>query len=222
MAVHPWGKTSAGHPVASVILTNGPLTVEIITLGAAIRDMRLAGHAFPLVLGLNSVAEYQNHGLYFGAVVGRFANRIAGARFQLDGTTYELPENDNGSVLHGGAGGFSSRVWDIDDVSERHVTLTLESPDGDMGFAAAVTARCTYALSEAGVLDVTLEATSDAPTVCAMAQHAYFNLEDGGASSVHSHDLQVQAEAFLQRSPRLIKAEIVVQLHEFQLTQSLK
>ncbi|MEM1376704.1 MAG: aldose epimerase family protein [Pseudomonadota bacterium] len=204
MTPEVWGHTSTGDTVHRMRLAKGDLSMDVITLGAAIRDLRLAEHPHPLVLGLNSVADYESHGMYFGAVVGRFANRIAGARFELDGTAYSLNENDNGNTLHGGAGGFSSRVWDIEDCTPTSVTLRLESLDGDMGFSGTLIARCRYELGDDMDVRVTLSAETDAPTVCAMAQHSYFNLEDGGASSIHSHELEINAQAFLQTDARNI------------------
>ncbi|MEN0002369.1 MAG: galactose-1-epimerase, partial [Pseudomonadota bacterium] len=97
-----FGRTAAGETVHRIVLKRDSLRAEIITLGAAVRDLRLAGHAAPLVLGLNSVAEYEAHGLYFGAIVGRVANRIAGARAHILNHPYALTPNDYGNILHGG------------------------------------------------------------------------------------------------------------------------
>lgn len=108
------------------------MRAEVITLGACLRDLRINGHPHPLVLGLNSVTDYESDTAYLGAVVGRFANRIAGARLNVDGMDYQLEANENGNMLHGGANGFSSKVWQIENVSAGSVTLRLDSPAGDI------------------------------------------------------------------------------------------
>ncbi|MEO1703491.1 MAG: aldose epimerase family protein [Pseudomonadota bacterium] len=201
-----WGRTANGEIVDKVVLQNGPLRAEVITFGAILRDLRYVGHAAPLVLGLNSVADYEADPAYLGAVVGRFANRIAGARMSVDGVDYILDANENGSMLHGGKAGFSRQNWSIEGLSDNEVTLCLQSPDGDMGFPGNLTVRCTYALEDQGVLRVAFNAETDAPTVCSLAQHSYFNLQDGGASSIHDHQLTLLADAYLPVNALLIPA----------------
>ncbi|MEO0542430.1 MAG: aldose epimerase family protein [Pseudomonadota bacterium] len=213
-ACEVWGETAQGEPVERILLEKGPLRAEVITLGAALRDLRLDGHGYPLVLGLNSVADYEADKAYFGAVVGRFANRISGARFTIDGKQLKLNANENGNMLHGGADGFSQRVWSVEAVGDGAVTLCLHSPDGDMGFPGNLIVRCTYALDDAGTLEVTFEAETDAPTVCSLAQHSYFNLHDGGASSIHGHALKLEADAYLPVDALLIPAGAPVSIDE--------
>jgi len=205
-SVAVWGQTALGDDVHRVFLARGPMRAEVITLGACLRDLRLNGHLHPLVLGLNSVADYELDTAYLGAVVGRFANRIAGARLNLDGVDYKLEANENGNMLHGGGRGFSSKVWQIENVSAHAVTLLLDSPDGDMGFPGRLSVRCTYALDDAGTLGVTFLAEAEAPTICSLAQHTYFNLQDGGSSSIHAHELQFSADAYLPVNALLIPA----------------
>lgn len=203
--VADWGALSSGEPVQCVTLDNGVLRAKVVTFGATIRDLRVAGHDAPVVLGFDDIAAYEKHGMYFGAAVGRFANRIAGGRFELDGRVHTLNANEHGNTLHGGAGGFSQRVWAIEDATSESVTLVLHSTDGDMGFPGALTARCTYAL-DGKAFTTTLTAETNAPTVCSMAQHSYFNLATGGARSIDGHELRVDADAYLMTDARSLPA----------------
>ncbi|MDZ7824445.1 MAG: aldose epimerase family protein [Ahrensia sp.] len=208
--VEAWGQTSAGRDIKRITLKNGGLTCAIITFGASIQDLRLEGHGTPLVLGLASVAAYEAHGLYFGAVVGRCANRIAGGRFCLNKSQVQLALDDASlQHLHGGPHGFFNQVWDIESAGENSVTLRLESPDGDMGYPGNLVALCHYHLTADNRLEVTLQATSDAPTVCNLASHAYFNLEDGGASDVNLHRIAIASDRCLEVDDNTIPTGIV-------------
>jgi aldose 1-epimerase len=169
---------------------------EILTWGAVMRDLVVphAGTEQHVCLGLNSIDDYVKHSPYFGAVPGRFANRIAGGRFTLDGRRYALPCNEGGfNILHGGPEGFGQKVWTIAAQSEDSVTLTLHSPDGDQGFPGALDATCVYTMLEAATLRVDLTATTDAPTVVNLTNHAYFNLD--GSENILDHVLAIHAEA---------------------------
>lgn len=201
-----FGRLESGETVHRIALSGGGLATRVITRGAAIQTLQLDGHAPPLVLGFDRLADYEKHSPYFGAIAGRFANRIAGARFSLDGREYRVDANDRRHCLHGGARGFSERVWAVEDRSASHVTLRLDSADGDMGFPGRLTAHCRYELSGEGALSVTLSARTDAPTVCSMAHHSYFNLEDGGSGSVTAHEMRIQAETYLPVDETLIPA----------------
>ncbi|TCD15489.1 galactose mutarotase [Oricola cellulosilytica] len=195
---------ASGMPVERIRIRAGGLTAHILTLGAIVQDLRLEGHEDPLVLGFETLENYARHSPYFGAIVGRFANRIANGRFKLDGQTHELSRNNGGHCLHGGVDGFSSRIWEIEDCGPSHVELALDSLDGDMGFPGALRARCRYELSAGGALGVALSAVTDAPTVCSMAHHSYFNLEDGGARAATDHEVMISADRYLPVDDALI------------------
>lgn len=167
-------------------------TASIITWGAVLRDLVVpaAGGPQRVVLGLNSIEDYRAYSPHFGATPGRFANRIAGGHFTLDGMTYTLPTNDKGkNTLHGGPKGFGKLPWRLDHADEASATLVLESPDGDAGFPGLVRATCTYTLREPGTLVVDLQATTDAPTLVNLAHHSYFNLD--GSPDVLDHELML-------------------------------
>jgi aldose 1-epimerase len=149
-----------------------------------------------IVLGHDRPEDYySNHG-YLGATCGRFANRIAGARFMLDGVEVRLAANEGKNQLHGGPQGFDAAVWQIAHHSDTKVTFTHASPAGDMGYPGAVQARCTYRL-DGLCLWIEMTATTDAPTVVNLAHHSYFNLAGQGSGDVLEHDLRIAAQHYL-------------------------
>lgn len=200
------GQTAEG-PVEEITLqTPGGRRAQILTWGAVVRDLAIpvgAGLARSIVLGFERFEDYPAHSPYFGALVGRFANRIAGGRFSIGGQLFELDRNEAGqTTLHGGAGGFSNRLWRVERASPSEVELTLQSADGDQGFPGNVTARCLYRLDDDIGLTVELSATTDAPTHVNLTQHSYFNLD--GAGTVANHQLQLFADAYTPVDRHLI------------------
>ena len=147
---------------------------------------------------------------YMGAIAGRCANRIGGGRFSIAGQRYQSDRNFLGKhTLHGGAKGFGKRVWDVALHGDDFLTLTLHSPDGDMGFPGALDVTCTYRLKIPGTLSVELTATTDEPTLCNLAHHSYFNLEDGGSGDILDHRLMLVAAAYLPVDAELIPDGVV-------------
>lgn len=176
-----------GREVAAVTLTNGTgMTATIIAWGATWQRMIVPDRdrqGADIVLGHDTIEPYINQPTYVGSIVGRCANRIADGQFRLDGKTYELTRNDGRNSLHGGVEGFDKRLWTVEafgDDAGAWVTLSLVSPDGDQGYPGELRALVTYRLSE-DALTMELTATSNAPTVCNLTNHAMFNLR--GASS---------------------------------------
>ena len=205
MQVRSFGHAD-GVEIQEVSLRNAAgATASVITWGAVLRDLVVPSPAGPqrVVLGLNSIEDYRAHSPYFGATPGRFANRIAGAQFTLDGRRHTLPANErSGATLHGGPKGFGAVPWRIEAVAEDSVTLVLDSPDGDEGFPGAVRALCTYTLAEPGTLVVEFEATTDAPTVLSLAHHSYFNLD--GEPDVRDHEVQLNCPFMTPTDANLI------------------
>eukprot|EP01037_Dinobryon_pediforme_P031910 gene31910-36622_t len=167
MAVTPFGHINQNTEVSLITIAGGGLEVGILTLGAAIRSLDFdSGNGLqPRVLGLNTLADYVAHSPSMGIVAGRYANRIGGARFPLDGREIVLAPNERGNQLHGGPEGFGKRVWSIVDHGGDHVTLSLKSADGDQGYPGTLDALCRYAITGQGVLTIELTAVTDAPTV---------------------------------------------------------
>lgn len=205
-----FGTTDDGQDVRRFEIAGGGLTAKIISWGAVVQDLRLSGHDAPLVLGFERFASYPASSPYFGAIVGRNANRIRDGRFTLDGRRYRIdPERPDSNGLHGGSNGFGHRVWDVLVHGPDFVTLGLHDPDGEMGFPGALDVRCTYRLKIPGTLSVELTATSDEPTLCNLAHHSYFNLDDGGAGDILDHRLMLNAAAYLPADAAMLPTGVV-------------
>lgn len=197
------GKMPDGTEVHRIKLVGGGLTAHLLTYGAVLQDLRLEGHDAPLVLGFPEFAPYLTDSPYFGAIAGRFANRIRDGHLELDGATYQIDQNFIGQhTLHGGADSTGKKIWEIEDIAEDCATLKVALPDGHMGFPGTLTARVTFALLEGGVLDIKMSATTDKTTICSLAHHSYFKLDD--TATISDHRLQVAAEAFLPVDSGLI------------------
>ncbi|MBO9479479.1 galactose mutarotase [Shimia sp. R11_0] len=192
-----------GSAVHRITLTGGGLTAHLLTYGAVLQDLRLAGHDAPLVLGFPEFAPYLTHSPYFGATAGRFANRIRDGHLEIDGQSYQLDRNFIGKhTLHGGADSMGKCLWEIAEEAADSATLQITLPDGHMGFPGTLTARVTFTLLEGGVLDIHMEAETDQTTLCSLAHHSYFTLDD--AETISDHRLQIAAEAYLPVDAELI------------------
>jgi aldose 1-epimerase len=186
-------------------LTAPGLQADILPMGATLAALRVRHRDGwqDCVLTPPRGAEPGGNRAYLGVIAGRYANRIADGCFTLDGQTHRLDRNEGGTTtLHGGAGGFSTRIWAVTDTAADRVTLELFSPDGDQGFPGNLTARCTYDLTEGPALRVTLTATCDRACPVNLTNHAYFNLD--GGPTVADHLLSVAADLFLPADDRLI------------------
>lgn len=218
-----FGATDDGTDVARVSIAGGGLTASIISWGAVVQDLRLDGHTPPLVLGFDEFDHYPAHSPYFGAIAGRFANRIANGRFAIDGERFETEPNFLGKhTLHGGSKGVGKRVWDFADRGTDFVMLTLRDRAGEMGFPGNLDISCTYRLLAGGRFVVELTATTDAPTPCNLAHHSYFNLDDGGISDVLDHRMMIAASAYLTVDDELIPTGAVLPIEgtAFDFTQA--
>lgn len=179
------------------------IEVEFIPLGGTITSIRLPdrhGQFVDVVPGFDTVDEYRSDRRFFGALIGRYANRIAGGRFVLDGVTYTLPRNDGPNHLHGGPDGFHTRVWHVAPFKSANATgavLCCRSLDGDSGYPGTLVTRVTYTLDDDGTFRVDYSAVTDAPTVVNLTQHTYFNLGGHDRGSVLDHELTVHATYFL-------------------------
>lgn len=188
-------KRPDGRNLLSVELRSEQLSAKVLNIGAALQDLRLKGHAAPLVLGYQDPLDYLHNPNYLGAIVGRVANRISGGAFTLDGTRFELDKNENGTTtLHGGHDGCSHRVWDVLDHGPDYVSLSQSLPDGHMGFPGQLDLTVTYQLRDAE-LAVTIHAQTNAKTVCNPAPHFYFNLD--GRADLSNHLLQLHSNQII-------------------------
>ncbi|MEV1175327.1 aldose epimerase family protein [Nonomuraea sp. NPDC049784] len=189
-----FGTLPSGESVEQVELSSGRLRAEVLTYGAIVRSLEVSGRN--VVLGLDTLEDYQTRSRYFGAVVGRYGNRIANGRFTLDGVEYRLPLNNGAASLHGGIEGFDKEVWTIEERTDGSVTLKLISPDGDQGYPGTLTAWVTYTLEDDALrIDYAME--TDAPTVVNLTNHSYFNLKGESEGDVRDHVVQLDAEHYL-------------------------
>jgi aldose 1-epimerase len=190
-----FGHLPNGQTVHRLRLHGGGMVAHVLTLGAIVQDLRLEGVGHPLVLGADTLAPYLGPMQYFGAMVGRYANRIAQGQFSLGGRRFQLAQNAaGGHCLHGGPQGSAQAIWDIRAQSAHSVTLALHMPDGDMGFPGALDVAVTLALS-GGALSITTIAQTTQATPCSFAHHGYFALDDSGTLARHS--LRLAARQYL-------------------------
>lgn len=193
------------HPVEAFDIVAGAVRATIITYAAAVSRLFVPdaeGQAADIVLGYDDAVSYvQNRGSA-GAVCGRYANRIADARFTLDGETYSLSANEPPNHIHGGFRGFSKRIWAGEpDTANNAVRLSLHRPDGDEGYPGAVTTTVTYRLTDDPALEIVMEATTDRPTVINLAYHGYWNLAGHDSGHVRDQHLLIEADRYTPVGP---------------------
>lgn len=207
----PFGALADGTKVEIVTLANSHgVTARIMTLGATLQSLEVPGRAgkkADITLGYDDAQSYLSHPNYFGASVGRYANRIAKGRFTLDGKTYKLATNDGPNSLHGGLKGFDKRMWKIDSVSggpEAKVVLSYVSADGEEGFPGELKVTATYALNEKNELRLEYRATTSKPTVLNLTNHSYFNLSGDDTRGVMDDIVTLHATHFTPVDATLI------------------
>lgn len=189
------GTLADGAPIREVSLRSAAgAQATIMEWGAVLRDLvvpRPGGGLQRVVLGFDNLADYVAHSPHMGAIAGRYANRIGGGRFMLDGRAFQLPLNQNGRhSLHGGGQGFGVRPWTMVHHDEASATLALVSPDGDAGYPGRLSVWCRYSLRGEATLRVELSATTEAPTIVNLAHHSYLRLDDG--PDILDHALEIR------------------------------
>jgi len=205
-----FGALSDGSEPRLFILDNGSMRVGVSEYGATLISALVPagrGAAVDVLLGFSTLAGYASSQPYMGATVGRFANRIAGARFALGGTEYRLAANNGANALHGGLRGFDKGCWKAEASTvggDSAVRMTLSSPDGDQGYPGRLELVATFTLRADCALSIRYEAASDAPTPVSMTNHAYFNLRGEGDGDILGHELQIDASRYLPVGDDLI------------------
>jgi aldose 1-epimerase len=204
MTIERFGSIDGNDVLAATLTGPDGITLRVLTWGAVVHDFVVPSAQGPqrVVLGLNSIEDYVAHSPYFGAIVGRYANRIGQARFTLDGETFRLDANEGPNQLHGGSRGFGTRLWTIIDQQPSVLTLALVSADGDMGYPGRLVATCTYALTKPSTVEIALEASCDRPTPVNLTTHGYYNLD--GSPDISSHHLMIRAGYTTPTAPDLI------------------
>ncbi|MFF9058065.1 aldose epimerase family protein [Streptomyces sp. NPDC014882] len=195
-----FGTLSDGTPVHRWTLERAGVRVRVLSYGGIVQSVEVpdrSGHVTDVVLGFAGLDGYVTHPEpYLGALVGRYANRIARARFTLDEVTYALEPNNGPNSLHGGARGFDKRVWDVEPVAHG-LRLSRVSPHGEEGFPGRLEVTATYTLDASGALRLVYEAVTDEPTVVNLTNHSYFDLSGaGGTGGTGGHELRLAASRY--------------------------
>ncbi len=201
--------TQGGRPITLYTLTNSHgVEIKAMNYGGIIVSIKVPdrkGQLGDIVLGHETVEGYVPNPPYLGAIVGRYANRIAGGTFTLDGKTYNLPKNDGPNTLHGGVDKtFNKVVWDEALKGKSGVAFTYLSKDGEEGFPGNVKVKVTYTLTDANELVIDYEATTDKATPINLSQHSYFNLAGEGTSDILNHEVMINADRFTPVDKNLI------------------
>ena len=207
-----------GSPTALYTLTNANgMEVCITNFGGRIVSIMAPakdGTFKDVVLGFDKVSDYfpENNSTDFGAAIGRYANRIAGGTFELDGETIVLPKNDGENTLHGGPTGWQYQVYEVVEADANHLKILRDSPDGDNGFPGHVKAYVTYTLTDQNAIDIWYEATTDKPTVINMTNHSYFNLDGDPTHNVLDDIMYIKSSTTTSVGPGLIPTGEIVSL----------
>ena len=204
-----FGKTPDGTPVDLYVLKSGTVEAHIITYGGIVQALKVpdkSGRSADVAAGFDSIEGYaagpKPNSPYFGAVIGRYANRIAGGKFTLDGKTYQIPLNNHGNALHGGTDGFDKAVWKAKEIPHG-VELAHVSPDGDQGFPGTLTAVVRYTVVGKD-LKIEYSATTDQKTVLNLTNHTYFNLAGRGDGDILQNQLKINASRYTPVDDTLI------------------
>jgi aldose 1-epimerase len=207
----PFGKTPDGVPVEAYAISNGKgMTATVITYGALLTELHVPdkkGNLADVVLGMDNLDGYLKGHPYFGATVGRVANRIANGKFTLDGKEYQLAVNNKPNHLHGGTKGFDKVVWKVKNAPAKDgdsVTFTYSSPDGEEGYPGKLDVTVTYTLTTANELRIDYTATTDKATPVNLTNHSYFNLGGHDSGDVLGHELMVAADKYTPTDDTLI------------------
>lgn len=193
-----FGTTRSGEPVELLTLDNGRLSCQILTFGATLHTLSVPdrdGCRQDVVLGYDTLEEYETLDGYLGAVVGRYANRIAKGHFALNGKEYTLACNNGPNHLHGGNVGFSHRIWTVEELTQTQAVLSLISPDGEEGYPGRLQVQITYQL-EGDALTLRYRSVCDQDTVCNLTNHSYFNLAGHGSGPILDQEMTLFAQSY--------------------------
>ncbi|AXK33157.1 galactose mutarotase [Streptomyces armeniacus] len=227
-----FGRLGDGTKVYAWTFANGGTRLRVLSYGGTVQSLEVPdrdGRTANVSLGYATLDDYagKDNTYYFGALIGRYGNRVAGGRFELDGTEYQLPLNDDPNSLHGGPRGFDKRVWDVEPLTEGArgtgtggtgdaegtegtgaadpgIALTYVSADGEAGYPGRLRVRVTYTLNDRGEWRIDYTATTSRPTVVNLTNHTYFNLAGEGSDTVHDHEVRMEAARYTPVGETLI------------------
>lgn len=204
----PFGIAPDGRQVTEFTLTNkNGISISVINYGGIITRILAPdrnGTVEDVTLGYDSLSHYLKETPYFGAIVGRYGNRIANGKFSLDGNEFTLAQNNNGQHLHGGINGFDKVYWDIQEAGAGKLRLSYLSKDGEEGYPGNLSVEVYYELTDANELKIEYTATTDKTTVVNITQHSYFNLTGGAQRNILDHELTLYADKFVPVNKVLI------------------
>ena len=206
-----FGTMPDGGAVEELTLKSGAMSCSVITYGGAVRTLTVpdrSGKGVDVALGFDTLEDYRRQDKFMGALVGRYANRIGGARFTLNGKTYSLPANDGANQLHGGPEGFDKKLWSVEELSDDSVKLSLRSPDGEGGYPGELAVTVVYTLS-GGALTIDYSAMSDRDTVCNLTNHTYFNLSGHDSGPAAGQFIQLFAGRYTPAAAGLIPTGVL-------------
>ncbi|QQP91496.1 galactose mutarotase [Skermanella sp. TT6] len=199
----PFGEGVDLHTLAN----DSGMAVEILTYGGVVKALHVpdsGGSIANVVLGFDRLEDYAAPGRYFGAIVGRYANRIAKGRFTLDGEDFTLAANNGPNALHGGPGGFDTRIWRAERAGDGTLALSYRSPDGEEGYPGTLDVTVTYTLGDDNALRIDYHAVTDRATVVNLTNHSFFNLAGEGSGTVEGHEVYLNASHYTPVDPTSI------------------
>ncbi|WTV78566.1 galactose mutarotase [Streptomyces sp. NBC_00028] len=205
-----FGKLADGTRIHRWSLENGGTRMKVLSYGGIVQSLEVPdrqGRYANVTLGFTRIEDYVDASPYFGALIGRYGNRIGKGAFTLDGSAYQLSVDDGENSLHGGEAGFDTVVWDVEPFergTDVGLHLSYTSPDGEMGYPGTLTVKVTYTLTADGDWRIDYEATTDKPTVVNLTHHAYWNLAGEGSGTIGDHELAIPAAHFTPTDPGLI------------------
>jgi aldose 1-epimerase len=211
-----YGTLSDGQAIEEYTLTNiHNVEVKIITYGGIITSIRVpdrSGNMSNIALGFDTLEKYETQNPFFGAITGRYANRIAGGKFTLNDTTYNIQINDGPNSLHGGDKGFDKRVWSAKEIvqdGQQGLDLSRLSADGEENYPGNLDVTVTYLLTDENELRIDYRATTDSPTVVNLTNHSYFNLKGEGEGTIYDHIIMLNADGYTPTDANLIPTGII-------------
>ena len=211
---HSFGMTSKGEEARLFTIQNGKgMEIKVSDYGAALVQVRVPdkeGRLLDVVLGYDEVQGYEAGNAFFGATIGRVANRIGNGEFQLGGRTYELTRNDGQNTLHGGRDFYNKRIWKTGETQEDHVEFLMDSPSGDQGFPGNVKISVTYTLTKDNEIKIQYRAVPDADTLINLTNHSYFNLSGHASGTVLAQEVMLYADAYARADSQSIPTGEIV------------
>lgn len=214
MEKHPFGATKDGQEMHIYVMENeAGMSAAVSEYGATLVYLLVPdkdGYRRDVVLGYNDVTGYENGGEYFGATVGRHANRIAGSSVEINGEVYKLDQNEASNNLHSGFNSYNKRVWQVVEKDKHFITFAIISPDGDQGFPGKAVVKVTYELTEDNTLKITYYGKADKDTIFNMTNHSYFNLNGHENGDILEHIVTVDSDAYTRNDEASIPTGEVV------------